>query len=153
MIQISQLYHKQYILYFTRIVQAITIFEQQLIRGGGGGGGAPKLPGFFYVFANSVLVGFGDLREINFLKKNVRGGGGGGGVAPRLPDFFIVSATSVHVGSGNLRYSGIIHVLLCGGQCSWVVTLHYNARQFITCLNVRGDINSWVMESHELLEH
>ena len=43
MIQISQLYHKQYILYFTRIVQATTIFEQQLIRGGGGGGGGAIL--------------------------------------------------------------------------------------------------------------
>ena len=47
-------------------------------------------------------------------------------------------------------------ILIRWGQCSWIcwlrgdviswVTglLHYNARQFITLLNIRWDVNSWV---------
>lgn len=54
-------------------------------------------------------------------------------------------------------YCGIIPIR--GGQCSWIIytllvrgdvmsvcvtgLLHYNAGQFITFWNIRGDINSW----------
>ena len=56
----------------------------------------------------------------------------------------------------NHSYSlGIIKILLVRGKViSWVTgLLHYNARQFITLLNVHGDINSWVGVTHKIHEH
>ena len=36
----------------------------------------------------------------------------------------------------------------------WVIGLkHYNAGQFITLLNIRGDVNSWVRENQKIHEH
>ena len=64
------------------------------------------------------------------------------------------------------QYCGII--LIHGGQWLWIVKIlpvrgdviswvtgfrHYNARQFITSLNVCGDVNSWVRVTHEIHEH
>ena len=55
-----------------------------------------------------------------------------------------------------------------GGHCSWIVQillgrwgviswvtglLHYNARQFICLLIVRGDLNPWVRITYKINEH
>ena len=63
----------------------------------------------------------------------------------------------------QLAYNGII--LIRGDQCLWIVKsllvlgdviswvtglLHYNARQFITLLNVCKDVNLWVSVAHEI---
>ena len=45
-----------------------------------------------------------------------------------------------------------VKILLVGGDViSWITgLLHYNTRQFISLLNICGDINSWVRVSHEI---
>ena len=56
----------------------------------------------------------------------------------------------------NHSYSlGIIKILLVQGDViSWVTgLLHFSARQFMTLLNVCGDINSWVSVTHKIHEH
>ena len=49
----------------------------------------------------------------------------------------------------------ILLVLARGDVISWVIgLLHYNyTGQFITLLNVRRDVNSWVRVTPEILEH
>ena len=73
---------------------------------------------------------------------------------------------NIHYALHKMIYCGII--LIRGIQCSWMVNillvrgneilwvtglLHNNARQFISLLNVLGDVNSWVRVTHEIHEH
>ena len=45
----------------------------------------------------------------------------------------------------------IVQILLvCGYEILWLIKLlYFNAKQYITLLNVRGDVNSWVTVAHE----